>query len=408
MFIYDLAINILPAGVKLLACFKEKEKKLVNGQKDVFSYLEQNIDQKASYIWFHASSLGEFEQGRPMIEKIKKELPDSKIILTFFSPSGYEVRKNYPLADLICYLPFDTKSNVNRFLNIVNPQKAIFIKYEFWLNYLEALHKRGIPTYIISAIFRSRQLFFKPHGGWYRRMLHYFNHLYLQDQNSKQLLNSIGIEQVTVCGDTRFDRVIDIKNQAKEIPLIESFAQDQKVLIAGSSWAKDEDIFIDYFNKRENIKLIIAPHEIHESHLKEIESKLKRPFKRFSQLDSSEIQNTDCIIIDCFGMLSSIYRYGNVAYIGGGFGTGIHNILEAAVYGMPVIWGPNYAKFREAKDLIKAGGGFSITDKDEFNACCDRFFTDSAYLKETNTKAYQYVANNAGATDIIYADLFNK
>lgn len=408
MLIYDLAINILPLGVKLLACFKEKEKKLVNGQKDVFNYLEQNIDHKASYIWFHASSLGEFEQGRPMIEKIKQDLPEYKIILTFFSPSGYEVRKNYPLADLICYLPFDTKNNVSRFLDIVKPQKAIFIKYEFWLNYLESLHQRHIPTYIISAIFRSQQLFFKPHGGWYRKMLRYFNHLYLQDQNSRNLLESIGINQVTVCGDTRFDRVIDIKNQAKDIPLIEAFAQNQNVLVAGSSWSHDEDIFIDYFNNKSDLKLVIAPHEIHESHLKEIEAKLKRPFKRFSQMSISDINTTDCIIIDCFGMLSSIYRYGTVAYIGGGFGAGIHNILEAAVYGMPVIWGPNYTKFREAKDLIKAGGGFSITDKNEFDAYCDKFFTDKTYLEQTKSKAYQYVANNAGATDKIYADLFNK
>ncbi|MGL4332897.1 MAG: 3-deoxy-D-manno-octulosonic acid transferase, partial [Bacteroidales bacterium] len=369
---YDLAINILPSGIKLLACFKEKERKLAEGQKNVFSCLEEKIDNNASYIWFHASSLGEFEQGRPMIEKIKKEHPEYRIILTFFSPSGYEVRKNYPLADIICYLPFDTKSNVERFLNLVKPKMAIFIKYEFWLNYLQGLHKRNIPTYIISAIFRPQQLFFKPHGGWYRKMLGYFNHIYLQDENSKQLLESIGINNVTICGDTRFDRVIEVQQQAKEIPLAESFAKDQNILIAGSSWPKDEEIFIPYFNQNREIKLIIAPHEIHESHLKDIESRLERPSIRFSKATPENIASADCLIMDCFGMLSSVYRYGNVAYIGGGFGAGIHNILEAAVYGMPVIWGPNFAKFREAKGLIESGGGFSIADKDEFTELCNK------------------------------------
>lgn len=406
MFIYDLAINILPQGVKLLACFKEKERKLAEGQKSVFSYLKENIDPNASYIWFHASSLGEFEQGRPMIEKIRKEHPEYRIILTFFSPSGYEVRKNYPLADIICYLPFDTKRNVERFLDLVKPKMAIFIKYEFWLNYLQGLHKRNIPTYIISAIFRPQQLFFKPHGGWYRRMLGYFNHIYLQDENSKQLLESIGIRNVTVCGDTRFDRVIEIQQQAKEIPLAESFAKDQNILIAGSSWPKDEEIFIPYFNQNKEIKLIIAPHEIHESHLKDIESRLERPSIRFSKATPENIASADCLIMDCFGMLSSVYRYGKVAYIGGGFGTGIHNILEAAVYGMPVIWGPNFVKFREAKGLIKAGGGFSIDNETDFNQLCNRLFGEKDYLSEVSCKSYNYVADNSGATEVIYHNLF--
>lgn len=406
MFIYDLAINLLPSGIKLLACFKEKERKLAEGQKIVFSYLKEKIDPQASYIWFHASSLGEFEQGRPMIEKIKTEHPEYHIILTFFSPSGYEVRKDYPLADIICYLPFDTKSNVKSFLDLVKPKMAIFIKYEFWLNYLQELHERKIPTYIISAIFRSQQLFFKPHGGWYRKMLHYFDHIYLQDNNSKNLLESIGVNNVTVCGDTRFDRVIEIQHQAKEIPLIASFVKDQQILIAGSSWPKDEEIFTEYFNQHREIKLIIAPHEIHESHLLDIESKLKRTFLRFSQANETNIRNADCIIMDCFGMLSSVYRYGNVAYIGGGFGTGIHNILEAAVYGMPVIWGPNFSKFREAKGLINAGGGFSIQESSEFAQLCDRLFTDKKYLVESCKKSFDYVADNSGATNKIYQDLF--
>ncbi|MGL5317836.1 MAG: 3-deoxy-D-manno-octulosonic acid transferase [Bacteroidales bacterium] len=406
MFIYDLVINLLPSGIKLLACFKEKEKNLALGQKNVFSYLKEHIDPNANYIWFHASSLGEFEQGRPMIEKIKREHPEYSIILTFFSPSGYEVRKNYPLADLICYLPFDTKKNVEQFLELVKPKKAIFIKYEFWLNYLKGLNERKIPTYIISAIFRPDQLFFKSHGSWYRKMLRYFDHIYLQDDNSKQLLSSIGYTNTTVCGDTRFDRVIEIQQQAKEIPLVELFSKDQKVMVAGSSWPKDEEVFVPYFNTNKEIKLIIAPHEIHEPHLKEIESRLKRPYLRFSQATPENIQSADCLIMDCFGMLSSVYRYGDVAYIGGGFGVGIHNILEAAVYGMPVIWGPNFAKFREAKGLISAGGGFSIQSSAEFNEKCDRLFSDKDYLSSISKKSFDFVADHSGATDKIYSDLF--
>lgn len=406
MFIYDLAISMLPQGVKLLACFKEKERKLAEGQQNVFSYIKETIDPTAAYIWFHASSLGEFEQGRPLIEKIKKEHPEHRIILTFFSPSGYEVRKNYPLADIICYLPFDTKKNVECFLDLVKPKMAIFIKYEFWLNYLEGLHQRQVPTYIISAIFRSQQLFFKPYGKWYRKMLEYFNHIYLQDEHSKSLLKSIGINQTTVCGDTRFDRVIDIQQQAKAIPLAELFAKNHNILIAGSSWPKDEEILIPYFNQNKGIKLIIAPHEIHESHLKEIESRLKRPFVRFSKATEENIISADCLIMDCFGMLSSVYRYGKIAYIGGGFGTGIHNILEAAVYGMPVIWGPNFSKFREAKELIQSEGGFSIQNSDEFNQLCTQLFSNNDLLSVVSKKSFNYVANNSGATTTVYNDLF--
>lgn len=406
MFIYNLAIQLLSLAVKIMACFKDKEKKLAEGQKNVFSYLSKKRNANDQYIWFHASSLGEFEQGRPMIEKIKREQPKKKILLTFFSPSGYEVRKNYALADMICYLPFDKPANVKRFLDIVNPEKAIFIKYEFWYNYLFELNHRAIPTYIISAIFRPKQLFFKPWGGWYRKMLTFFDHLFVQDNASKELLAQIGVKNVTVCGDTRFDRVIDIMKEAKDLPLVDRFAKNQFILVAGSSWPKDEDIFIEYFNTNKNLKLIIAPHEIHEGHLQSIESKIKRTYIRYSQIKDQDLQEIDCILIDCFGLLSSIYRYGKVAYIGGGFGVGIHNVLEAAVYGIPVIWGPNYSKFREAKSLIKSGGGFSINNKDEFDRLMDQMRDNTSFLNTSSRASLNYVAENAGATEQIYNMIF--
>ncbi len=406
MFIYNLAIQLLSLAVKIMACFKDKEKKLAEGQKNVFSYLSKKRNANDQYIWFHASSLGEFEQGRPMIEKIKREQPKKKILLTFFSPSGYEVRKNYALADMICYLPFDKPANVKRFLDIVNPEKAIFIKYEFWYNYLFELNHRAIPTYIISAIFRPKQLFFKPWGGWYRKMLTFFDQLFVQDNASKELLTQIGVKNVTVCGDTRFDRVIDIMKEAKDLPLVDRFAKNQFILVAGSSWPKDEDIFIEYFNTNKNLKLIIAPHEIHEGHLQSIESKIKRTYIRYSQIKDQDLQEIDCILIDCFGLLSSIYRYGKVAYIGGGFGVGIHNVLEAAVYGIPVIWGPNYSKFREAKSLIKSGGGFSINDKDEFDRLMGQMRDNTSFLNTSSRASLNYVAENAGATEQIYNMIF--
>lgn len=406
MFIYNLAIQLLSLAVKIMACFKDKEKKLAEGQKNVFSYLSKKRNANDQYIWFHASSLGEFEQGRPMIEKIKREQPKKKILLTFFSPSGYEVRKNYALADMICYLPFDKPANVKRFLDIVNPEKAIFIKYEFWYNYLFELNHRAIPTYIISAIFRPKQLFFKPWGGWYRKMLTFFDHLFVQDNASKELLAQIGVKNVTVCGDTRFDRVIDIMKEAKDLPLVDRFAKNQFILVAGSSWPKDEDIFIEYFNTNKNLKLIIAPHEIHEGHLQSIESKIKRTYIRYSQIKDQDLQEIDCILIDCFGLLSSIYRYGKIAYIGGGFGVGIHNVLEAAVYGIPVIWGPNYSKFREAKSLIKSGGGFSINNKDEFDRLMDQMRDNTSFLNTSSRASLNYVAENAGATEQIYNMIF--
>lgn len=404
--LYNFGIYTYKQLVNIASFRNLKARKMKQGHKEIFHYLAQNADPEGGYIWIHASSLGEFEQGRPIIEAIKAHYPEQKIAITFFSPSGYEVRKNYSKADLICYLPFDLPNNVNRFLNILKPKQAIFIKYEFWGNYLNALAKRNIPTYIISAIFRPSQIFFRPYGGYFRKILQNFEHLYVQDENSKKLLKDIGITKVSVTGDTRFDRVLEIRSQAKELPLIEQFSKEKFTLIAGSSWPKDEEIFIDYFNRHPEMKLIIAPHEIHEEHIQFILSRLNRTTIRYTQADKKNIQKADCIIIDCFGLLSSIYRYGQVAYVGGGFGAGIHNVPEAAVYSIPVIFGPNHKKFKEAKELIIAGGGFSISKSEDFKLVMDRLLKNKEFLSKAGIIAGQYIQNNSGASKKILKELY--
>jgi 3-deoxy-D-manno-octulosonic-acid transferase len=361
--------------------------------------LRKKIDRNAKYIWFHAASLGEFEQGRPMIETIRKQYPEYKILLTFFSPSGYEVRKNYDGADVICYLPFDTPYKVRKFLNLANPAMAVFIKYEFWLNYLTELKKHGVKTYLISAVFRPNQLFFKWYGRWYRKALKCFEILFVQDEDSKKLLAEYGINNVKVCGDTRFDRVLEIRHNARHLPEVEVFVKgDNPILIMGSSWPEDEEIIIPYFNRHSDMKLIIAPHEIHREHLLYIQSLLNRPFIRMSESCEESLRTNDCLIIDSFGLLSSIYRYGDVAYIGGGFGGGIHNTLEAAVYGVPVIFGPKYQKFKEAKSLIACGGGFSVDNATVFTDCMDYLISNPVSRRKAGMAASDFVHQNAGAT----------
>ena len=397
--LYNLAIGIYDLIVHIMAPFSRKPRKMMKGHWVVYELLRQQIEKDARYLWCHAASLGEFEQGRPLIEKIRAKYPDYKILLTFFSPSGYEVRKNYRGADVVCYLPFDKPRNVKKFLDISNPVMAFFIKYEFWKNYLDELNKRRIPVYSVSSIFRKDQIFFKWYGGTYRNVLKNFDYLFVQNEASRRFLSKIGINKVTVVGDTRFDRVLQIREEAKDLPLVEKFKGDSFTLVAGSSWGPDEDLFLEYFNTHPEMKLIIAPHVIDENHLVEIISKLKRPYVRYTRADERNVQKADCLIIDCFGLLSSIYRYGEVAYIGGGFGVGIHNTLEAAVYGIPVVFGPKYHKFMEAKQLIEAQGAFSISNYEELGSLFDRFLTDEHFHRETGSNAGFYVTNNAGATD---------
>ena len=399
--IYNLAMYILELGVKLAALFSDKPAKMVKGYREVFDLLQRKIDRNAQYIWFHAASLGEFEQGRPLIERIRKEYPQYKILQTFFSPSGYEVRKNYDGADIVCYLPIDTPSNVKKFVDLVNPCMVFFVKYEFWQNYLNTLFKKGIPVYSVSSIFRPNQIFFRWYGKGYQQVLKTFAHLFVQNEESKQLLAGIGVNNTTVVGDTRFDRVLDICAAAKQLPLVQKFKGDALTFVAGSSWGPDEDIFIKYFNAHPEMKLIIAPHVVNDSHLKEIESKLQRSSIRYTKATEENVQQADCLMIDCYGLLSSIYRYGEISYIGGGFGVGIHNVLEAAVYGIPVIFGPNNKKFREAQHLLANKGGFEINSYEDFEQLMNKFLTDEAYLKQSGKAAGDYVKGNAGAMEKI-------
>ena len=400
--LYSIGIYIYGILIFLASIFNEKARKLRIGQRDAFELLEEEIEQKAHYVWFHAASLGEFEQGRPVIEQLKREQPDVKILLTFFSPSGYEVRKNYAGVNIISYLPLDTPRAARKFVNLVNPSKAVFIKYEFWPNYLKALKAKNIPVYSISATFRTNQVFFQWYGKWYKNLLKTFRHIFVQDQNSQDLLLVHGIKNVSIAGDTRFDRVADLGKQAKSIPFIEAFvAGVQKVIVAGSSWPKDEELLVRYLKLHPDIKLIIVPHEIDYSHITEISKLLGGKFIRYSEANTENLQTTNCLVVDTIGLLSSIYRYANVAYIGGGFGVGIHNTLEAAVYGIPVVFGPNYQKFREARELIAIGGAFSISNYVVLEAQFDRLLKDN----QAGKIAGEYVKNNTGATELIIKEI---
>lgn len=391
---------------------------MVAGQRETISRLErlniQTKDHVGQRIWIHAASLGEFEQGRPLIEKIRENYPQSKIVLSFFSPSGMEVRKDYDKVDMTVYLPFDTKWNVNQFLDTLNPTIAIFIKYEFWGNYLTELHRRQIPTYLISGIFRPSQHFFKWWGGQFRQMLRCFTHLYLQNENSRELLAGIGISNVTVTGDTRLDRVYQIMQAAKGDDIIKKIIDSgtRRTLIAGSTWPADENLLFDWLKRHSEYRSIIAPHEVDDNRLKSIQVALGEGTWFLSELHKFWSRHKDIpedvqhIIVDCYGLLAAIYRYGTVAYVGGGFGAGIHNINEAAVYGIPVIFGPNYHKFQEAKDLINLGGGFSISSQEEFNNTLNRLILDDDARNNAGHIAKNYILASRGATDRIFNDLF--
>ena len=403
---YSLLIYLYIAGVKLAALFgHRKARLLVEGHKNIFPLLKERLRPGEKYLWFHVSSLGEFEQGRPVMERLRESHPEYRIVLTFFSPSGYESAKKYQSADIICYLPFDTRRNVGRFLDMLKPEKAFFIKYEFWPNFLAGLKKRGVPTYSVSSIFRKEQMFFKTIDFGYRKTLKCFTHLFVQDNASKELLATIGLDNVTVIGDTRFDRVMKIAADAKQLALVETFAEGKRVFVAGSSWTPDEDIFIKYFNAHKGWKLIIASHEVTEARLTEIQSKFSGKCVRYTQANMDEAREADCLLIDCFGLLSSIYRYGKVAYVGGGFGAGVHNLLEAAVYGMPVFFGPNNRKFREAQKLKECGGGLEISSYEDFEAKMDLFDADENLLAQVGAAAGEYVGGNSGATQKLLAAL---
>lgn len=387
-------------GVAIVSLFNKKVKKMWAGERQAVKVLKEKVDPEARYIWFHAASLGEFEQGRPLIEHLRETHPEYKILLTFFSPSGYEVRKNYEEADIICYLPLDTIRNARRFLRAVKPVMAFFIKYEFWYNYLHILQHRGVPTYSVSSIFRPDQIFFQWYGRQYGRVLKCFTHFFVQNMESKALLAKLGITDVDVVGDTRFDRVLQIKEASKQLPIVEQFtAHAQKVFVAGSSWLPDEEIFIKYFDIHKDWKLIIAPHVISDEHLSQIFELLKgRRVVRYTEATEDNVKDAEVLIIDCFGLLSSIYHYGTVSYVGGGFGVGIHNVLEAAVWDIPVVFGPNNKHFQEAQGLMLVQGGFEINDYQSFRDLIMRFETDAFFLQNAGENAGAFVKSRAGAT----------
>ena len=409
--LYSLGLYLFTWGMIVAAIFHKKARKMVVGIGQTFILLRRHIKKTDRVVWFHAASLGEFEQGRPLMERLRTDCPEYKILLTFFSPSGYELRKDYEGADLVCYLPFDTPGNALSFLRLAHPEIAVFIKYEFWTNYLTFCRRKGIKVYSVSSIFRPNQYFFKWYGSL--KPIRQFTHLFVQNETSRQLLAEHGIENVTVVGDTRLDRVIAIKNAAAPLPLVEQFASNAPCFIAGSSWGPDEEIYIPYFAQHKDWKLIIAPHVISETHLKEIEKLLDDngiSHVRYTQLEQGEcpsLSEVGGLIINCFGKLSSIYRYGKVALVGGGFGVGIHNVPEAAVYGIPVIFGPNNQKFREAQALKACGGSFEYQDAESFAAIMDNFLTSPDALQKAGQAAGNYINANAGAAEKCFKAIFN-
>ncbi len=401
--LYNIFIHFYYFFIWIASFFNDKAKKWINGRKSLFNTL---VDEAISgkYIWFHCSSLGEFEQGRPVIEMIKKKNKAYKILITFFSPSGYEIRKNYEFADLVTYLPLDTPKMTRRFIELVNPQMVFFVKYDFWYNIIKCLKEKNIKVFLISGLFNKDQLFFKKYAGWYRNILRFFDHLFVQDETSKKLLQTIGINNVTVAGDNRFDRAYEIPDKAARIPLIEKFSEGKHIVIGGSTWEKDEKLLVKYINefKNEKVKYIIAPHEISQSHIKSILETLEPDAVKYSEADHENIKNKKVLVIDNIGMLSALYRYASIAYIGGGFGKSIHNIMEPATFGLPVLFGPNHHKFREANDLIERGAAVVIKKYYDLKMTLNHFLKDQKELIKAGGNASEYIKEKTGASGIIY------
>ncbi len=407
MILYNLSIYFYTIAIKIAAIFNFKAKLWIDGRKNIFKNLENTLDKTENIIWIHAASLGEFEQGRPLIEKIKQNNPNQKILLTFFSPSGYEVRKNYELADFVFYLPADTPYNAKRFIKIVSPAKIYFIKYEFWQNYLKQAYLKKIPIYLVSGIFRENQIFFKPYGKYYRKVLDYFTYFFVQNKTSENLLKKLGYNNVFVAGDTRFDRVYDIAKNSKDITVANEFTKNKFTIVAGSSWQADEILLFEFMKKHSGkIKLILAPHEIKQSNIKRIQESCPAKSILFSEANASNISDKDVLIINNIGMLSSLYKYGNIAYIGGGFGAGIHNVLEAAIYGIPVIFGKKYKKFNEAVNLINRKAAFSINNYQELESILNKLIDDKLFLESAGNESAKYVKENIGAVNIILNKTF--
>ncbi|MBY0486409.1 MAG: 3-deoxy-D-manno-octulosonic acid transferase [Flavobacteriaceae bacterium] len=403
LFLYNLIIILASQVVKLLALFSPKMKLFVDGRKEVFSILKSKIKPNEKTIWFHAASLGEYEQGLPVIEKIKIQYPNHKIVISFFSPSGYEVRKNNTVADVTVYLPLDTKSNAQKFIKTINPELVFFIKYEYWPNYLNELKKLNIKTYLISGIFRENQAFFKWYGGFYRNALKTFDYFFVQNESSKKLLQSIGFNNVKISGDTRFDRVVSILERDNSLDFIEQFKDNKTTIVIGSSWPKDEELLINYINNSsDNIKFIIAPHNIKSEQIANLKSQITKSTILFSEKENQDLKRIQVFIIDTIGILTKIYSYADIAYVGGGFGNpGVHNILEPATFGIPIIIGPNYSHFAEAIALVHQEGCVSISNQKELNEAFYNLIFNEDVRHEKGHICSTFVQMNKGATEII-------
>lgn len=405
--LYNFFICLLNAALKVLALFSKKIKLMVQGHKEVFNKVDNiRFPEGNKIVWVHCASLGEFEQGRPVIETLKNQHEDISIVLTFFSPSGYEVRKEYPLADLVCYLPVDSPRNAKRFVRAIKPDIAIFVKYEYWYNFLHELKNFGAMTYVISAIFRPNMRFFKKYGGsFFRKMLHLIDHFFVQNQESVELLTSINISEnrITIAGDTRFDRVASITQNIKKLPIVEQFSRGKRVMVCGSTWMPDIDVILPVMKQNPDVSFIIAPHVINNDEIKKIIEFSGRNTIRYSENKSNP--EATLLIVDCIGLLSTVYSYGNFAYIGGGFGAGIHNILEAATWGLPVIFGPKYHKFLEAKELIELGAAFSVQNTEEMKQAFEIVTKNEEKLSKI---ASEYVKDKTGATDLIVNSIFKS
>src|SRR5690554_2276400 len=410
LFLYNILISIAGFLLKIIALFNKKIKLFVEGRKQSFSILSEKLNKGDKTIWFHVASLGEYEQGLPVMEEFKKKFPNHKLVLTFFSPSGYEVRKNNTIADVMVYLPWDTKSNVQQFLKMVQPEMAIFVKYEFWINYLSQLKKQNIPTYLISGIFRENQTFFKWYGGFYRKALNSFTHFFVQNESSKKRIESIGFTNVIVSGDTRFDRVFAISERDNHLSFVEQFKGDNLLFVAGSTWEVDENLLINYINNTDKkIKFIIAPHNIKKEQISNLKFQINKSVVLFSEKENKNLSDFDVMIVDTIGILTKIYSYADVAYVGGGFGNpGVHNVLEPAVFGIPTVIGKNYSHFAEATQLVNLKGVISIKNQQELNQILDKLLSEEDYRKEKGKICADFIVSQKGATQRIMDFLIEK
>jgi len=401
-FLYNILINIAWVGLKVVALFNAKIKLFVKGRKNSFPILKEKIASNSKSIWVHVASLGEFEQGLPILERLRTKYPEHKLVLSFFSPSGYEVKKNTTVADVVVYLPMDSNSKVKRFLNLINPELAIFVKYEVWPNYLYHLKKRKIPTILVSAIFSKRQIYFKSYGRFMRKSLDTFSHFFVQDEKSKKLLESIGFNNATISGDTRLDRVSEILKRNNQLDFMNRFKNNQLCLVAGSTWPEDEELLINHINNtKEKMKFVIAPHEIKPAHIEKITSVLQKRTILYSEIGSQNLKEFDILVVDTIGLLTKIYSYANIAYVGGGFATGLHNTMEPAVFGIPIIIGPQFEGFKEAKDLVKEGGIIPISSQGSFNNLMSELLDNPVSIKNIGEINSNYINSNRGAANLI-------